>query len=340
MRSAVTVALYDQLRLPDFVCPGSICEYPPFASLGVTSTCQDVTSTTMANCSGGLPGEKCTFTTPRKLDLVAETRWSTYWAGMAYTRLNTAISGAFPSFQNGGIFEMAIVRLPASISGFNSDSWRSWKDGIQVYECTFSLCAKRYEAWSVINGTIIPGTETSFPFDLTSFGYHQEYTVTDPGFPHDRVFSINSLDFNDIFGVLSDTFKPAGPGTFSIIMPLYTSEDIPGKMMNVSRAMSYRMLSGPNSTETRGHVCDEQTFISVQWAWITLPAILVLAACGFLIVVIYRTHQAGQLVWKSSLTPILITETAWPLSMAGRGPLWTASKLEARTAVLANQLKK
>lgn len=162
----------------------------------------------------------------------------------------------------------------------------------------------------------------------------------DPDFPHDRVFSINSLDFNDIFGVLSDAFKPAGPGTFSIIMPLYTSEDIPGKITNVSRAMSYRMLSGPNSTETRGPVYDEQTFISVQWAWITLPAILVLATCGFLSAVIYRTHQAWQLVWKSSLTPILVTETAWPLSMAGRGPLRTASKLEARTAVLGNQLKK
>ncbi|KAI0125426.1 hypothetical protein BJ170DRAFT_727395 [Xylariales sp. AK1849] len=62
--------------------------------------------------------------------------------------------------------------------------------------------------------------------------------------------------------------------------------------------------------------------------------------CLILLSTIYLTHGAEQLIWKSSLTPILLSETSWPLSTAGQRPPWLNAQLEARTVVIANHLTK
>ncbi|KAK8094662.1 hypothetical protein PG997_001347 [Apiospora hydei] len=109
-------------------------------------------------------------------------------------------------------------------------------------------------------------------------------------------------------------------------------------MANISAAMSYRMLSGPNSTATRVPVLNQQVMITVRWAWISLPALLVFTMCLFLAVIIYQTHRAEHLIWKSSLTPLLLSQDSYPMSMASQKPIWIQSYLKARTAVITNHL--
>ncbi|KAK7977398.1 hypothetical protein PG988_004888 [Apiospora saccharicola] len=109
-------------------------------------------------------------------------------------------------------------------------------------------------------------------------------------------------------------------------------------MANISKSMSYRMLSGPNATVTNVPVLKEQIVITVRWVWISLPAALLVAMCLFLLVIIYQTHRAEHLIWKSSLTPLLLSQESYPMSRAGQKPLWTRSYLKMRTAVITNHL--
>jgi hypothetical protein len=42
------------------------------------------------------------------------------------------------------------------------------------------------------------------------------------------------------------------------------------------------------------------TYVSVNWPWLTLPALLVLLTCVCLVVTIYQNERSGCEVWKSS----------------------------------------
>ncbi|KAK7923524.1 hypothetical protein PG985_007595 [Apiospora marii] len=69
MQKSVNLALYGEPQLPDLHCPGSICDYPSFASIGATSKCQDVTTRSSRDCIMGEPQRDfqeqwCNFTSP------------------------------------------------------------------------------------------------------------------------------------------------------------------------------------------------------------------------------------------------------------------------------------
>lgn len=208
-----------------------------------------------------------------------------------------------------------------------------------IYECTFELCAVEYAGWRVVNGTVSLGSRTPYALNLTQGGLVAEFTVLDSAFTHNRTFYVNHEDTNNIYNLLEKTFPPAA-STIDVNEPLYTSQDIPGKMANTSTAMAYRMLSGPKMTETQVPVYVQETFISVQWVWLSLPAFMVLASCLLLMAIMWQTHRADQLVWKSSLTPILMSETSYALATAGERPLWTRTQLQARTATIVHHLTK
>ncbi|KAK8039343.1 hypothetical protein PG993_007754 [Apiospora rasikravindrae] len=207
-----------------------------------------------------------------------------------------------------------------------------------VHECSFSLSALEYTDWSIANGTIRPGLMKAYPLNLAEQSPQIGYTVPDPSFPYNSTFSINYLDMNNMKNILKDALAPVRFGTVQTNAPLYNSPDIPGMMANISTAMSYRMLNGPNSTVTRVPVLNQQTMITVRWAWISFPAILVFTMCLFLFVIIYQTRRAEHLIWKSSLTPLLLSQESYPMSMASQKPIWTQSYLKARTAVITNHL--
>ncbi|KAK7948107.1 uncharacterized protein PG986_008993 [Apiospora aurea] len=320
MISAVNLALYGELQLPDLVCPGSFCQYPAFASMGVTSSCQDVARLAQTKCSQEEQNfrEVCAVTTPDGSQLYGNTGFSAHW-GFTYTRVNTSLT--IVSRAPDDLLHFGVIRFAPG----NADSI-TWKDGM------------KYTGWTIANGTINPGLTKAYSLNLTEQGPQIGYTVLDPAFHHNSTFSINYLDMNNMKNILEDVLAPIPFGTVRLNAPLYNSPDIPEMMANISSAMSYRMLSGPNSTVTRVPVLNQQVMITVRWAWISLPALLVFTMCLFLVVIIYQTHRAEHLIWKSSLTPLLLSQESYPMSMASQKPIWTQSYLKARTAVITNHL--
>ncbi|KAI1856039.1 hypothetical protein JX265_011936 [Neoarthrinium moseri] len=332
LQAAITGALYDQARLPAFVCQGIICDYPTFASLGVSSNCQDVRQTTVVNCTGQDEArENCVLTTPSQSVLFASTSFSDR-LGFGHTRLNTSLTRN-PSREIGAVLSLSVVRLP------DVGTRDTWMDGMEVHDCLFRLSAIEYANWRMVNGTILPGLRTPYTMNITQPGSLTGYTVLDTAFQHNRTFYINFMDSNNMVNMLEEAFAPVEPNVVTLKnVPLYISEGIPTTIAKISDAISDRMISGPNFTEKTGRVYTQETFITVHWHWISLPASLVFAACGLLAAVMLLTHQADQLIWKSSLTPLLMTEVSYPLSTAHQRPIWTNTQLKTRTTVIANHL--
>ena len=323
----MNLALYDVPQLPNLVCPGSVCHYSPFESMGATADCQDVTIRAQTDCTREIcqnPADncQCQFTTPGGFKLYAETNPPRH-GGFKYTRVDTSLSiGFYPQkFSRDRLFELGVIRFTPQNPGWYN--WDSWRKGMQIYECTYTLAAVEYTNWSVANGTVSMGLMKTYPLTFREADRQtllEEYTVMDPAFPYNSTFIINYMDRLNIRKILEAAFAPAPASTNSFLPKdtLNHSSDIQETMNNISIAMSWRMLSRPNSTVTRVPVLDRQVFITVRWAWISLPAALVFAMWLFLLVTIYQTYHAEHLIWKSSSTPLLLSRKSYVMPEPGR----------------------
>ncbi|KAF3000441.1 hypothetical protein E8E14_005940 [Neopestalotiopsis sp. 37M] len=339
MHAAVTVALYGDIRLPGMTCPTGSCDFEPFGSFAITSECENVSASTTSDCqtSNTTGSEYCTFTTPSRYNISAHTSNSVH-TGFTYTKINTTEDTLAYRIDErvDDIFHLGLIRFQGS------QTYQTWKDDMEAYECVFRYCANEYTNWLVINGSVVAGQEQAYAVNLTQPGPNLGYSVLDDDdvYPFNGSFTLWYQDQANMHNILADAFEPAGSSTMEVINSLYVSDNIPELMSNVSSAMSYRMMYGPNSTATQFPAYEEATFMEVYWLWLILPALLVLASCLLLVVVMWVTHREKQLIWKSSLTPFLLSETSWPLIAAGQRPLWTKTGLDTRTGVIANHLTK
>ena len=60
----------------------------------------------------------------------------------------------------------------------------------------------------------------------------------------------------------------------------------------------------PNST-ILGTVYETQAVVQINWAWLTLPALLMVGTAGFLGLVMRESSQVRMPAWKSSATAVL-----------------------------------
>ena len=85
-------------------------------------------------------------------------------------------------------------------------------------------------------------------------------------------------------------------------------QDIPAIMNNLTSSMTMRMrlaaADDPNST-ILGTVYETQAVVQIHWAWLTLPAFLLIGTTGFLGLVMRESSQVGMPAWKSSATAVL-----------------------------------
>ncbi|KAK8108302.1 uncharacterized protein PG998_010315 [Apiospora kogelbergensis] len=343
LERATRLSLDNEPQLPNLSCTGFLCKYPPFASLGVASECQDVARRSQRVCYPYETGRNCTFTTPIGFQL--QTWQMAYNASLLPDYNNTVASISTYNYSNlfegGPLQRLAILMAPIVYYNQSNDS--------QIFECTIKLYAIEYTKWNTTYGIINPGRTKTFPPaylrgtvapDAMDDDDLANFTVTDPGFNYQRKFGITSLNILSIVDILDanlivNEWSDWGDTAYAF---LSNSHDIPATVNRVTAGLSYQMIDGPNATVTPVPVWNDVITITVHWAWISLPVTLVLAACLFLLVIVYQTHHAGHLIWKSSLTPLLLLQESYPLLSAGDKPVWTQFYLKKRTAVIANHL--
>lgn len=350
MQKSVRLSLYDEPQLPDLHCPGSVCTYPSFASIGVSSQCQDVTAGSKSNCTirTSQPTqsqyETCNITTPggfqlQGLQVHKDNRAPLGMTGSSSSTKETVSPGLVGVDV---LLEFGILQYP--------DESGDFKTHMQVHECTMRMCAVEYTGWSSTSETVHPGLLKTYSMTnstpLEDMGQGDELmklTVSDPAFLYPtKSYGLNIENVGSLQSILDDNLIPTERGAFgSVASALFGSPGgVPAALANVAAAITHRMLDGPNSTVTRVPVSDYEVVIVVRWAWIALPAALVLAAGLLLLAVVDRTRRAEQLVWKSSLTPLLLAPESYPVARAGQKPHWTPTYLKTRTAAIVNHLTK
>lgn len=336
---------------PPFTCPGSNCTFPDFQTLGIhPDVCTDVTAQTIKNCNNDCanrtssPFTNCTYTTPSGLDLYAYSTYSAH-SGFSYTTINTtAIQGQTTS----SIAAMGVItfddadKLDPNRSGGVCDT--KWLDSLTVYDCSIDLCAVSYENFSYVDGSLQEGQKRFSRLNETVMdGELFVYETLDAGFPGNQTYVVNVHDMEAIKESLLDFFATQFESetvTDVFTSALYNSGNVSRTMRSVAEAMSYQLMQGPNATLAYGNVTETQTFIRVQWPWLSLTFVLVAAAGVLLLATILITRAAHQLAWRSSLAPLLFADGLLSPVGDGLGRSWTAEHRSRRVETIRSGLQK
>lgn len=340
--SGMLSGLYGNLPTPPFSCPGVNCTYPDVTSLGVSSTCEDVTERTTTVCEPGNGTSSddgdtmviaCNFTLPGGSELTASSKKFTTGAfdyptlkcisepALDWVTVSDPIKAntTFPKLYS---FDFVRFRTFESTGGsLTTNPGTEWVDTMTAYECVFELSAHSFANWSHVDGRLQEGSVAQsnllFPFD----GKKRVYETTtelfvletiDAGFPGNQTLSITPRERTAImetFAVILGCEGEAVNANTYLENSLYLVDpDIPRTFDAMSRGITYNMMDGPNATISQGQVYKTQTFITVRWEWIILSIVTVTGSLALLAATIVKTCTMNQRAWKSSLAPLLYAD--------------------------------
>ncbi|KAM7214604.1 hypothetical protein V8F06_010003 [Rhypophila decipiens] len=315
-----------------------------YISLGFETTCQNVTIDTMRTekCSGktGLSMSnrlQCNMTTPGEIKLQTsvgiETGYTPLVVGTKRLDYNVvrAYSGSSPGNgpKDGGPVSPRFLRVAVlSVAGpYLVQEDNGHLVGHAVTECELSLAAWKYSNISATGSDFTFGRMEKIPLqngtylahDLISTGkdYYEIRFDTEevPGglFIRDTDFGMlaDFLSREPFTGSMGTSWSRYqwGPGIRSGLL----GGNVPAVFENMARSMTDYIRSGPGSSLAYGSRVDSVVFVQVDWLWLILPVVSVVAATvllGFTVLVsaIRRTEGGKKLsLWKDKTLPVLLT---------------------------------
>lgn len=339
---------------PPFSCPGANCTFPDFQTMGICpGVCTDVTAQTIRNCNDDCANRtsskeltNCTYTTPSGFSLYAYSFFNAH-QGWGYSTINTSVSMVADNVTAASLFAMGLVTFNNSLELAQAETGAcdsSWQDTLKAYDCFMDLCAISYENYSYVDGSLQEGTIRTSQLNKTDMvGYSLVYETLDKDFPGNQSYYFNANDAEDILSELQIFFntKFESEDVTSVFQTaLYNSGNVSRSLDYAGQAMTYRFMQGPNTTMVYGNVTQTETYIHVQWPWLSLTFVLVILSSILLFATIIITHKAHQLVWKSSLAPLMYADSRLSPVGGKLGRAWTMEERGTRIDTIRSGLSK
>lgn len=210
---------------------------------------------------------------------------------------------------------LAVFRQPSDYKGGIDGALE------QTLECDISFVAYKYsKATSVANTFTFGSVEKISLGD----GYMQEaesvnrssdrYVLfnSTAGLPEFRVSTLDLGALRDYF--ISDSFS--GTLVDGESKPVYSQgitaairnpqANISALLDSMATSMTNQLRTSPNATIAPGQTAKSVLRVRIQWAWLSLPFLVVLASAAFLVVEMVESRRArGIMLWKSTATSML-----------------------------------
>jgi hypothetical protein len=324
-------------------CPSGNCTWPAFQTLGVCSSCTNLTDQikrqTIAaqHFDGGGPSN---FYLPNGSNLTTKETLDSR-GGLTYMNVSTTArmySQTYRTVDDFTFNNMSVAyadrgSLIIDLVALRLRGLSNSGDNITVaHECMLQYCVKTISAVQR-NGELVETEHESWTNNSEAarkfyLGYLQTdptawiplYFLQPPG--QDKVFRVGHAAQVQMTSWLSTQFggtasrQPPDSGKF------FSSDQVQGidaafdqdedglqqAMANVANAMTTALRKSSNET-AEGVVFVSEAYISIQWAWITLPLLLYVLAVCFVMAVAWRSgHNPEDMkvhVWKNSLIAAL-----------------------------------
>ncbi|CAG7945736.1 unnamed protein product [Penicillium nalgiovense] len=301
MQGAIYNGLFGSPSPRAFTCPTSQCTWPDNSSyilLGAAGECENVTESVVNTCEYPMDSRSadCNITTPGGFHLASKRRHQS--STFQYTLLN---STAGPSRTDADLINFAVWRL----IGLNLSEF-------EVLECRLSLTAFLYRNVSVSQNIL--NIQDEIPIPLEGVGSPNPglawFRPSVGNFPPEVMFALHSADYSKITDVLSEIFNaqamtPWGEAT-ALMIDVLLASNLSRIVENIAWGMTERIRTGRNSTIASGVAYHPETYIHVNWPWITLPVLVVIGASILLACSIIFNSRHSAALWKSSNLAVLL----------------------------------
>ena len=320
-----------------YSCPTGKCTFPEVSTVGICSSCTDISSTLKRTC------RDLTVKNPYKPSADSDRNWLTSGQMCSYTSTSTnitagggkmylAVTGTGAEFRNQGDGTM---RVPAELSSIStvfvqpdennttpgylpsSDSQHTAK----AYTCALSYCALQSRS-KIENGVLIEEHNPD-PNQLKEYSLKSITDITQ--FNDSLLRQTMDLTSNPSSAKISTTAAYALSAGLSLSMtgnctklPALTPE--PGSISEVHRALYQQLVKSDfpaimkritdgmtaairNEGELQhtGDVWERAIYVRVTWPWIALPAALWLGTLVMMLCALRR----GHVWWGTSALPVL-----------------------------------
>ncbi|TIA60109.1 hypothetical protein D6C77_04386 [Aureobasidium pullulans] len=336
-RLGLMESVYGQTTDPPFDCPASSCSWGSHVTLGLCSSCHDISETeshcrikitTIPTQSGGynMTTLECDYPTYQGRHNVTTVRSANNLTKYGIPDVQDASSWTYDTAIDIVTWpdeNFYYVGQPAVAFNFSAivtnDTW----DRPQITTCSITYCAWVYE-----NSTAQGQDFHTERLDKYVLGWHSvERTETGPGgnsretnytfsgsgtgFPSDK-----HNDTFSVYGVASDEMW----GHMETILQSSTLDYVQGS--NITTAgLGNALIMNPNITELAdrmttsitnvwrqyqstpaiGTAWESVAFIHVDWQWLALPATAVMGAGAVLLMTLVQNRRT--VLWKSSVLP-------------------------------------
>jgi hypothetical protein len=295
-------------------CPSGNCTWPAFQTLGVCSSCTNLTDHIKRQAiapeyfDGGGPSN---FYLPNGSNLTTQETLNS--DGLTYMNVSTTARMYSQTYRTVDDFtsnNMSIAysdrgSLVIDIIALRLRGLSNYDDNITVaHECMLQYCVKTISAVQR-NGELV---ETEHDSWTNNSGQERIFRVG-----HAAQVQMTSWLSSQLSGTASR--QPPNAGKFfggDQIQGIDAAFDqdengLQQAMANVANAMTTALrMSSSDMAQGVGFV--SETYISIQWAWLTLPLLLYVTVIGFVVAVAWRCGHAGDAkvnVWKNSLVAAL-----------------------------------
>ena len=318
IEGAVLSGLYGLNLQSPFSCSAPQCTWPRFNSLGVCSTCRDVTQFTNVSCGQAVSfgtNQICNYTTPRNFNL------SAVYIMDAHSTQRTLFNSTGIGYDGDDHFlphflvSFATLKLP--------DYTTLPIPRAEIFECDLKWCAKSYANAGTINGTFTGGipeeigfsTETHhwmrFPSNSSAPQIFDTFQVDNNtrDFSGNDTFTVNDDDWASIGQYFQNLFTTEDFLTVDTVNAvsgaLYKSANLMETISNLTTSMTNAIRTAQNSTMISGTALGPETYVRVNWPWLILPIMTVLLANAFLAISIFVNARDHAPIWKSSSLALL-----------------------------------
>jgi hypothetical protein len=187
----------------------------------------------------------------------------------------------------------------------------------QVHQCMLTYCLRTYEGIQVRNGVTHVGPVNGKPMTISShavkqtkvgWDLHMQFNMSASINGTVANFTMNYFDYLNIGSYMQDvlhssviygdggTLTPGNGGKMvpSFGLAMYKSDNITAMMDNIADSMTNSMrTSQKNLTTVRGTALVNETYLQIEWKWLTLPVMVAVLSLVLLIIVMARTHSRG-----------------------------------------------
>lgn len=278
--------------------------------------CANVTSITNVSCSGPEQlVQVCNYTTPG--GFVLQTSFFDRSPMQQYnTRLDTSAQTDYSA-------ETELVQFATLVNGGLYDNIP------EIFECNLSWCAKVYQNITV-RGTSLSAQTHEYPLShkgdwFAESGNQPAYSVYEagPGFPAslNATFTIQVANMESLAKFLTGLLntgsvtqyagtQPDSAELFSIGTAILSNPSIPYMALNIADGLTNTIRNLTNLTnnyiiQNHGDSTVQVQYIHVRWAWLALPASIILLGLLLLSITMIESRRANALVWKCSPLALL-----------------------------------